>query len=338
VGKKSAEDILKRAGLSGSKKVQNLNSNDLKRLLEAMQAVQIPPPPASQCLSPIGEDLIRQGLDKEFQLDFIRARTRRSSVYGGHPFIVEAAIGYGGKLPSEGAAQVLRFANRVPLLYQQGACAITNAISEVNWKAYGLSQQGIPLGSLLILVHVASTNVPFTSESKDAVAAIPEIEREATLVLQELGRELKTYLNRRERNKQQEERARAVCSIIPDIAEKVSEIVEKPSLDTSPLEGQIMRKLVAKKRTKNGKVGISVYNYTRKQVDLTLYNLSGDPAKDADPKPQFVDAVGDEFNKIWTFSLEPEEKWLVLYSGSGGGTIDLRGVDEKVKVVVDLDI
>jgi DNA topoisomerase-6 subunit B len=338
VGKKGAEEIIKVSGLKGTRKVAVLGSDELKSLLEAMQTVPIPPPPSSQCLSPIGEEMIVRGLDKEFQMDFVRAKTRRSQVFSGHPFVVEAAIGYGGKLPQDGAAQILRFANRVPLLYQQGACAITNAVSEVNWKAYGLSQQGLPVGSLLILVHIASTNVPFTSESKDAVAAIPEIEREIVLTLQDLGRELKAYLNRRERNKQQEDRARAICSIIPEIAAKVSEIVERPVVDTSQIEGQIMQKVVAKRRSGDGIVEISIHNYSQKPVSLTLFNLSPDSGADAKPRPDFIDTVGDEYNKVWKCTLEPKEQWRVRYSGNGGGTFDLRGVEDGKKVVVDLEI
>ena len=134
---------------------------DLKKLLAAMQEVAVPAPPATQCLSPIGEELIRRGLEKEFPMDFVAARTRQSSVFSGHSFMVEAAIGYGGKLPAEGNAILLRFANRVPLMYQQGACAITGAVTGINWKAYNIPQQGgFPTGPVLILVHVASTNVP----------------------------------------------------------------------------------------------------------------------------------------------------------------------------------
>jgi DNA topoisomerase-6 subunit B len=338
VGKKTADEIIGLAGVKPSRKVKTLDSEALKRLLDAMQSVKIPAPPAQQCLSPIGEELICKGLEKEIQLDFIKARTRPSTVFGGHSFIIEAAIGYGGRLPSEGSAQILRFANRVPLLYQQGACAITTCISEVNWKNYGLSQQGLPFGPALIMVHVASTNVPFTSESKDAIASIPEIEREIVLVLQELGRELKTYLNRRDRKKQQDDRARAICSIIPEIAAKVSEIVELPLVDTSPIEGKIMRKLVAKKQTKDGMVTIDVHNYTAKEIAFTLYNLSRDAAKDADPKPDFVDNFDGEYNKVWRCILPPGEAWKVMYTGTGDGSLDLRGVEDGQKVVVDLDV
>ena len=338
VGKKTADEIIGIAKLKPTRKVKRLDADELKRLLDAMQSVKVPAPPAQQCLSPIGEDLICRGLEKEIQLDFVRARTRPSAVHGGHSFIIEAAIGYGGKLPAEGNAQLFRFANRVPLLYQQGACAITNAVSQVNWKSYGLSQQGLPAGPALIMVHVASTNVPFTSESKDAVASIPEIEREIVLVLQELGRELKAYLSRRERKKQQDDRARAICSIIPEIAAKVSEIVELPLVDTSPIEGKIMRKVVAKKRTSDGKVRIEVNNYTAREVALTLYNLSRDAAEDAEPRPDFVDDIGGEYNKVWRCTLGAGEAWQVVYTGAGDGTLDLRGVEDNRKVVVDLDV
>ena len=185
---------------------------------------------------------------------------------------------------------------------------------------------------------MASTNVPFTSESKDAVASIPEIEREIVLVLQELGRELKTYLSRRDRKKLQDDRARAVCSVIPEIAAKVSEIVELPPVDTSPIEGRIMQKVVAKKRTRDGKVRIDVHNYTGEEVAIVLYNLSRDAAEDADPRPDFVDDIGGEYNKVWRCTLAPGAAWRVAYTGAGDGTLDLRGVEDGRKVVVDLDV
>jgi DNA topoisomerase-6 subunit B len=337
VGDKNADEIIAVSGLKESRKTSGLKIEELKSLLSAMQTVSVPPPPASQCLSPIGEEMIIKGIDKEFELDFVKSRTRKSQVYSGNPFIIEAAVGYGGKLEAEGSATLMRFANRVPLLYQQGGCAITNAVTQVNWKSYNLSQQGLPTGPVMILVHVASTNVPFTSESKDAVAAIDEIEKEIVLVMQDLGRELKNFLSRRDKNKQEEERARAVCSLLPDIAAKVSEIVEKPVPDVSPLEAQIMRKVVAKKQTINGIVEITVSNHTRSPVSVTVYNMSEDSAFDAEPKTDFTDVIGDEYNKLWKAEIEPESAWKAKYSGTGGGTLDVRGVDEKKLVVVDLD-
>ena len=338
VGKKSAQEMCDKAGLKGTARVKGLTAEQLKALLAAMQAVAVPAPPSSQCLSPIGEELIRRGLDKEFQMDFVAARTRPSSVFSGHSFMVEAAIGYGGKLPPEGNAIILRFANRVPLMYQQGACAITGCITNVNWKAYNISQQGLPLGPILILVHVASTNVPFTSESKDAVASIPEIEKEIVLALQDLGRDLKNFLSRRDKNKVTEDRARAVCAIIPELAAKVSEIVDKPLVDTSPIEGKLMRKLIAKKWTREGNVTIEVINYTGYEGEISVYDISHDNAADANPKPDFISEVEGQFTKVWKVTVSPQKIWRVMYNGKGGGMLDIRGIDDNKKMVVDLDV
>ncbi len=338
VGEKTALEICSSAKLDSAVKVASLGLESLNPLLDVMQTTRIPAPSASQCLSPITDELIVKGMEKEFELDFIKARTRPGNVYGDHSFIVEAAIGYGGKLPSEGSAILLRFANRVPLLYQQGACAITNAVQNVNWKSYGVSQSGLPTGPIMILVHVAATNVPFTSESKDAIAAVPEIEREITLALQELGRDLKMFLSRRDRNKLQDDRARAICSVIPLIAVKVGEIVELPTPDTSIIEGRIMRRVVLKKSSAGGKVMIHIDNYTTKSQEISLYDISGDNADDATVPPSFVSEMDGEYTKIWKFALSAGESFEVTYTGSGGGMIEMQGVAENIKVVVDLDV
>lgn len=338
VGKKTAQEMCDQSGLKQSVKVKNLSADQLKSLLGAMQSVAVPAPPTTQCLSPIGDELIRRGLDKEFQMDFVAARTRPSSVFSGHPFMVEAAIGYGGKLPVEGTAVILRFANRVPLMYQQGACAITSCIASVNWKSYNITQQGLPMGPVLILVHVASTNVPFTSESKDAIASIPEIEKEIILALQDLGRDLKLFVSRRDKSKVAEDRARAVCAIIPEIAAKVSEIVEKPLVDTSPIEGRLLKKLIAKKWNREGKVTIELNNYTGHDGEISIYDISADTASDAVPRADFVSEMDGQFTKVWKTVIPPQTVWQVTYTGKGGGLLDIRGIEDNKKMVVDLDV
>ena len=337
VGKKTAEEMCRGAGLSSTAEAHALSPEEQKRLVEAMQAVKVPPPPVSRCLSPIGEDLITRGLEKEFQMDFIRARTRPGSVFSGHPFIIEAAIGYGGKLPPEGNATILRFANRVPLMYQQGACAITTSIAGINWKNYGLAQAGLPAGPLLILVHVASTSVPFTSESKDAVASIPEIEREIVLALQDLGRDLKVFLSRRDRNRLQEDRARAVCAILPDLAAKVSEIVERKPPDISTIEGRILRKLVVRKQADAGVVTLEVRNYTDNHATLSLYLISPLQGEDAAPPPDFVTEHDGEYTQVWQLDLGAGKVWQAHYRGSGRGLMEVRGIDPRTIVLVEQD-
>jgi DNA topoisomerase-6 subunit B len=187
------------------------------------------------------------------------------------------------------------------------------------------------------MIHIASVWVPFTSESKDAVASILVIEHEITLALQDLGRDLKTFIQRRDRSRQTEERARAICAIIPDIAAKVAETLELPVPDTAPIEGQIMRRLVAKKKTTDGIVTISVSNYTAHSVDITLYSITPDDPSKADPAPVFTERIGEDFSAVWQLSIPASSVWVCEYPGTGRGSIDIRGIDEKKKVVVDLD-
>ncbi len=126
-------------------------------------------------------------------------------MYRGNPFQVEVALAYGGKLPADEQGRVLRFANRVPLLYQQAACSSFRAVVETNWRSYALSQArgSLPQGPLVIMIHMASVWVPFTSESKEAIADYDEIRKEMKLALQECGRKLATYLRRRKRMERQ---------------------------------------------------------------------------------------------------------------------------------------
>jgi len=126
--------------------------------------------------------------------------------------------------------------------------------------------------------------------------------------------------------------------VIPEIAEKVAEIVEKPVPDISPIEGKIMRKLVAKKWTRAGRVHLEVNNYTTLDAQVQVYEISRGPAKDSDQKPAFVSELDGEYTKVWQFPLGPGDQWRVSYSGKGGGALDVRGIPEDKKLVVDLDV
>lgn len=158
---------------------------------------------------------------------FVTAVTRSPKVYRGNPFQVEASLAYGGELGAENLAQVYRFANRVPLLYQQGACAMTQAVMRTNWKSYNITQSrgALPTGPLLIMVHIASVWVPFTSEAKEAVAHYDEIITELKFALQECGRRLARHINRRRRVADAEKKQRYIERYIPHIGEALQEIL-----------------------------------------------------------------------------------------------------------------
>ena len=226
VGPKTCEQILATAGLPPRKNPKRLAQDDTRHLLDAIAATRIPAPP-TDCLSPIGEELVMAGLESGVAADFYTSVTRPAAVYRGNPFQVEVGLAYGGELPGDELARVLRFANRVPLLYQNSACAVTRSVLGSNWRSYGLQQSkgALPTGPLLILVHIASVWVPFTSESKEAVAHYPEIIKEFKLALQEAGRQLARHINRRRREADAHKKQSYIQKYIPHIGDALQEIL-----------------------------------------------------------------------------------------------------------------
>jgi len=175
------------------------NLNNARALHGALRDIRIAHPP-SKALSPIGEGLLRESASSLYDPLFIATATRQPFSCGGYPMLVETVLAYGGSLQENGVMRLMRFANRVPLLYQSGACAITRAVESIVWKQYMLERtrnERLPGGPLLLAVHVASSNVPFTSESKDAIASLPEVIREIELAVKETARPLRAFLVRR---------------------------------------------------------------------------------------------------------------------------------------------
>lgn len=238
VGQRTAADIMKVSGLKENAHPKRLTREEAKALIDAFPKVRIMSPP-TDCLSPIGEVLVKRGLKKETEEvspEFIVSTSRPAAVAAGHPFIIEAGIVYGGNLNKEEPVKVLRYGNRVPLLYQQGACALTHAIEEMDWRRYGFDQRGgkgVPVGPAIVLVHIAATKVPFTSESKEAVADVEEILKEVKLALQECARNLGRHLAKRTKREKTREKFVLITKILPKIAEKSAKMVKKtpPNLD-----------------------------------------------------------------------------------------------------------
>ena len=226
VSSRVAAEICQAANLRPKARPQSIVVNEGERLFNAINSVKIMSP-ATNCLSPIGEDQVLAGLKKEIEADFYTAITRSPSVYRGNPFQVEVGLAYGGDLPAEELVDLLRFANRVPLQYQQSGCAIAKAVLGIDWRNYGLSQSkgALPTGPLVLFVHMASAWVPFTSESKEAVAAYPEIMRELRLALQECGRKLATHIRAHKRAAEEEKKKSYIEKYIPHIGIALREIL-----------------------------------------------------------------------------------------------------------------
>jgi len=157
---------------------------------------------------------------------FIATVTRPPKVYRGNPFQVEVGLAYGGSWPADKTIELFRFANRVPLLFQRGACGITQAIVRTDWRNYQLSQPkgSLPVGPMALLVHIASVWVPFTSESKEAVAHYPEIIKEIQLAAQECGRKLATFIRKRKALDYQAQRRSLFELYIEEVAAAIGKI------------------------------------------------------------------------------------------------------------------
>jgi DNA topoisomerase VI subunit B len=313
-----ARKICNTAKISTRSSTRRIGRKEADSLYQAIQATRIASP-ATDCISPIGEELILKGLHQVVPGEFYAAATRPPAVYRGNPFQIEVGIAYGGQAAmqyvtkellrelieesdartirqflihtfnglgsdaadrilkesglgtrqspsglkpkelekllnamkgvnvSEGQTmEVLRYANRVPLQFSSASCAITQMVIGTNWRSYGLSQSrgGLPKGPVTVMVHVASVWVPFTSESKEAIASYPEIQKELRLTLQAVGRHLGTYVKKRQKVKQQGERRQIFLRYLGEVATAVSEI---NAADRAQLYEQLLS--VAKKRT-----------------------------------------------------------------------------------------
>ena len=225
VGSGTAKEICDNALLDPKKKPIDLSMQDSEKLINALKNTKIMAP-TTDCLSPIGEELLEKSLKKEINAEFYCTIARPIFVYRGNPFQIEVGLAYGGNQPKENAISLLRFANRVPLLYQQGACAFTKSVVTTNWKSYGMQQSNgaLPTGPLTILIHMSSVWVPFTSESKEALAHYPEIIKEIKLALQEAGRRLQLYVHKKNRVQNQLERVNLFERYMPEVADALSRL------------------------------------------------------------------------------------------------------------------
>jgi DNA topoisomerase VI subunit B len=227
---KSVKQVCELAKVNPKTPAERVHGDDLERLHKALGQVKVMAPPATAVV-PIGEALLIEGLKRRFsRADFYSSTTRPPAVYRGNPFVVEAALAYGGDLPLDESAEIMRLANRVPLQYQPKACAISESVYLTNWRGYELQQPkgALPIAPMVIVVHLASVWVPFTSEAKEAVAHYDELLREMKLAIQECGRKLAAHLRARENAERELKRRGLFERYIPEVAAAISAILGMP--------------------------------------------------------------------------------------------------------------
>ncbi|MBI5388994.1 DNA topoisomerase VI subunit B [Candidatus Woesearchaeota archaeon] len=255
IGPGTAKEICKNAALLTDTKPSQMSREMAEQLMKGIAATKIISPP-SDCIAPIGAELLEKGLKKEINAEFYATTSRPPAVYRGNPFIIEVGIAYGGEMAADAPVRLLRFANRVPLLYQQGACAVTKSVITTAWRSYGLSQsQGsLPIGPVAVMVHIASVWVPFTSESKEAIAHYPEIIKEIKLALQECGRKLMSYLSKKRRVEDEFKKRSYIEKYIPVVAEALRELLELQKSEEKKIE-ESLKEMLEKHRGEIEEIG-----------------------------------------------------------------------------------
>jgi DNA topoisomerase VI, B subunit len=318
IGHLAADEICTAAKIDPEIDPHEISRDQVMRLIQAFSKVKIMSPPTN-CLSPIGQDLVKKGLDKEYYFDFVATTTRDPVVHSGNPFIVEVGIAYGGNLKKDGAVEIMRFANKVPLLYQQGGCVITQAIESIKWKQYGLSQKGggLPTGPVVILVHVASTNIPFTSESKDAVANIPEIKAEIENAIKEVARKLSKYKNSINLLKKKSEKEIVITKILPKLAKNVANIVDREIPDIIPVIAKIMgnvlvNRVVEPDGNEGAKISIGIRNFSTKKQQLKIHEIVPFEIRNPAPDPEIRNLRYD-YDYTWNVSVPAGNLKVLTY-------------------------
>ena len=326
VSMRAAREICAKAELNEQAKPKLIKAEQVSQLLSAFAEVRLLPPPTN-CLSPIEDLLIKKGLSKTIDSRFVTTLTRPVQISSGNVYQVEVGLIFGGSMPADQPVQVLRFANRVPLMYQQGGCLLTKAIMSVDWRQYGLDQpggKGVPKGPAAILVHLCSTNVQFTSEAKEALAENPEVIQETRKALMDMGRGLRRHMQKKKKMAKVKEKFELINDILPAIAEKASALLSRPVPDLAPVITMIMNSVICEeatrwdKDTRTTQVSITLHNYTARARSYTILATW--------PETKGAEMVGNErggrkeADGLWAWKLEtlqPGETTIIEYHLNG---------------------
>ena len=222
VGRTTAEKFVKFAGFKPEIRLGNMTNQELVKLSDSLQKFDDFMSPDPSCLAPLGEEPLEKGIQQFFNPDFQAVLQRSASAYSGFPFIVEMGIAFGGNISSRGS-RVYRFANRIPLLYDEGSDVVLKVVNEIDWKRYKVN----PDSPLVIVSHICSTRIPYKTVGKENVADRQEIEREIRLSLQFLLRKLQVFMNKRGQAEMAKKRANLYTKYIPLIAQFCTELAGK---------------------------------------------------------------------------------------------------------------
>jgi len=221
---KKVDEISKQVSVDLNKQPKHMNWEEAEQIVSAIKGIKFVAPP-TECLVPINEEHLKKALANILEPEFYNVITRTPAIFrGGVPFIVEVAVAYGGKCgknieSGEGTnLEIMRFANRTPLLFDAGGCGITKAINQVEWKRYGVKAEN----PVTIAVNFTSIYVPYTGAGKEAISDEEEIIKEIKLALMEAARKVSMYISGQRRKSDQERKKKTFEKYVPETAKAVA--------------------------------------------------------------------------------------------------------------------
>ncbi len=210
------------------KSPKNMAWDDAEKITKAFQKVKWIAP-ATDSLVPIGKTQIEASFVNIFNPELLVVTERSPKVYrGGIPFAVEVGIAYGGGVKEAGKkGEVMRFANRVPLLFDISGCAITDVVKNIDWNRYNLKD--FDEAPIVVLVNFVSVYVPYTSAGKLAIAPEEDIENEIRFAIMEASRGIQKYISGRRKATEIATKKKVVSRYVPQLASDLSSLTGKSS-------------------------------------------------------------------------------------------------------------
>ncbi|HIJ15588.1 MAG TPA: DNA topoisomerase VI subunit B, partial [Methanosphaera sp.] len=229
VSAKKIKEVEEATGIDMNKRPKSITWKEAEQVVNQFDQMKFMAPPTSG-LKPIGDEQIEKGINEILLPEFSTAITRKPQAYrGGVSFIIEAGIAYGGKagrlVGQQKKAEIMRFANRVPLTFDQGSCAITEALKSIDWRRYGV--RNLDDAPISVFVNIISTNVPYLSTGKQSVAPEEEIVREIRQATMKIARKLEKYIRTKKAAKNEEMRAKIFEDLVPVVIKQSALLAEK---------------------------------------------------------------------------------------------------------------
>ncbi|MCX8188015.1 MAG: DNA topoisomerase VI subunit B [Nitrososphaeria archaeon] len=231
VGEKTAKEVLDMAAIPWDRNPRKLSHDEVTKLVEAIKKYDKFRAPDPSSLSPIGRELLEAGIRHMLNPEFLYVVERPPSSYSGFPFVVEVGLAYGGEIPQSDTIQLYRFANKIPLLYDERADVVWKVVNErIDWSTYKVYFPA----PLAIVTHICSPKIPYKTVGKEAVADRPEIERELVVAMREAARELRLHLSKIEKRAMAKKKLDIYARYLPLIAKFAAELAERkepPKID-----------------------------------------------------------------------------------------------------------